>query len=160
MYFKSSSYLFSLFVWGFSSHLRIHSHGEVTITGEGVQILTYAQHSWPLSSEGSLACHTYYDTGQPFIMVISEETWHSHLLPSFWQWSCHYLFLRLRSTVAGIRKPNFRLRGERSNRLSHRLGNLPFRSHLFKISRSESYRSRDGPKKLYTQYLLEFNSLL
>ena len=111
---------------GYSSHLRIHSYGEVTITGEGVQILSYAQHSWPLSSEGSLACHTYYDTGQPFMMVISEDPWHSHLLPSFWQWSCHYLFLRLRSTVAGIRTPNFRLRGERSNRLSHRLGNLPF----------------------------------
>ena len=26
-----------------------------------------------LSSEGSLACNTYSDTGQPFIMVISEE---------------------------------------------------------------------------------------
>ena len=39
------------------------------MTGEGLQILTYARHSWPLSSEGSLACHTYCDTGHPFIMV-------------------------------------------------------------------------------------------
>ena len=30
-------------------------------------------HSWPLSSEGSLACHTYCDTGHPFILVISED---------------------------------------------------------------------------------------
>ena len=30
-----------------------------TITGEGLHILTYARHSLPLSSEGSLACHTY-----------------------------------------------------------------------------------------------------
>ena len=29
---------------------------------EGLKILTYAQHSWPLSSEGSLACHIYCDT--------------------------------------------------------------------------------------------------
>ena len=29
------------------------THGNVTITGEGLQILTYARHSWPLSSEGS-----------------------------------------------------------------------------------------------------------
>ena len=50
--------------------------------GEGLQILTYAQHSWPLSSEGSLTCHTYCDTGHPFIMVISEDPWNSHLLPT------------------------------------------------------------------------------
>ena len=36
----------------------------VTITGEGLQILTYTRHCWPLSSEGSLSCHTYCDTGQ------------------------------------------------------------------------------------------------
>ena len=33
-----------------------------------------------LSSEGSLACYTYCDTGHPFIMVISEDPWHRHLL--------------------------------------------------------------------------------
>ena len=31
-----------------------HSFGEVTIAGEELQILTYAMHLWPLSSEGSL----------------------------------------------------------------------------------------------------------
>ena len=41
----------------------IHAYGDVSITGEGLQILTYAQHSWPLSSKGSLACHTYCHTG-------------------------------------------------------------------------------------------------
>ena len=49
-------------------------------------------HSWPISSEGSLACHTYKNTGHPFIMVISGDTWHSHLLPSVWQWSCPWCF--------------------------------------------------------------------
>ena len=44
-------------------------------------IFTYARHSWPLSSEGSLTCHTYCDTGLRFIMVISEDPWHAHLLP-------------------------------------------------------------------------------
>ena len=48
-------------------HSRIfHSYGDITITSEGLQILTYARHSWPLSSEGSLACHPYCDTGHPF----------------------------------------------------------------------------------------------
>ena len=42
------------------------SHRDVTITGEGLQILTYARHLWSLSSEGSLACHTYCDMGHPF----------------------------------------------------------------------------------------------
>ena len=99
----------------FSSHSRIfHLHGDVIITGEDLQILTYARHSWPLSSEGSLACHIYCDTGHPFKMVISEDPWHSHLLPSVWQWSCHYLFLRLRSVANGDRTPIARTRGERS----------------------------------------------
>ena len=40
---------------GFSSHLRIfHLFGYVTITGEGLQILTYTR------SENSLTCHIYY----------------------------------------------------------------------------------------------------
>ena len=44
-----------LFVWGFTSHSRFfHIYGDVTITGEGLQMLTYARHLWPLSSEGSL----------------------------------------------------------------------------------------------------------
>ena len=30
---------------------------------ERLQILTYAWNFWPLSSEGSFACHTYCDTG-------------------------------------------------------------------------------------------------
>ena len=48
----------ALFVCCSSSHSKIfHSYGDVTITGEGLQILTKAWHSWPLSSEGSLECH-------------------------------------------------------------------------------------------------------
>ena len=76
----SGSYFY--FVWGLSSNLRIfHTYGAVTITGEGLQILTYARQWWPLSSEGSLVCHTYSYTGHLFIMVISEDPWYSHLLP-------------------------------------------------------------------------------
>ena len=43
-----------LFVCLFSSHSRIfHSYGDVTIDGEGLQILTFAPHLWPLSSKSS-----------------------------------------------------------------------------------------------------------
>ena len=66
----------SLFVclWFYVPLENFHSYmyEDVTITGEGLQILTYARHSWPLSSEDSLACHTFCDTGHPFMMVISE----------------------------------------------------------------------------------------
>ena len=89
----------SLLVCGLSFHSRIlHSFGDVIISGEGLKILAYARNSWSLSSEGALTCHTYCDTGHRFKMVISEDTWQSHLLPSFWQCSCRYLFL--------IRTPN------------------------------------------------------
>ena len=96
---------FCLFVWGFSSHLRIFIHIE------GVQIFTYALHMWPLNSEGSLACIIYCDPGHPFKMVIFEDPWHSHLLSSVWQWSYHHLFKRLRSVSAWIRTANLPLTG-------------------------------------------------
>ena len=38
---------------------------------------------------GYITCHIYCDTGYPFIMVISQDPWHLHLLSSAWQWSCH-----------------------------------------------------------------------
>ena len=79
----------------FSSQSRIfHSFGDVTITDEGLLILVYAWHSWPLSNEGSLVCHTYCDTGHPF-MWSSPTTNNTHLLLNNWQWSCHYLFSNL-----------------------------------------------------------------
>ena len=50
------------FVWFILSHSRIfHSYGDVIIAGEGLKILTFARHLWPLSSEGSLACYIYCD---------------------------------------------------------------------------------------------------
>ena len=88
---------------GFSSHSQVfHSYGDLIITVEGLQMFSYTRHSWQLSSEGSLACHTYCDTGHPFIKVISYD-------PCHWQWSCLYLFLRHESLVAWIRTPNLQL---------------------------------------------------
>ena len=83
--------LFACFFFRVFVQLRIfHSYGDASITGEGLQIiigeglqiLTFTRHSWPLNSESCLACHTYCDTGHSFIMVISEDLQHSHLLPS------------------------------------------------------------------------------
>ena len=84
--------LFVCFFVFFVPLSSFHSFGDITIAGEGLQILIHARHLWPLTTEGSLACHTYNDTGHPFLMVVSEDQWHSHLMPSIWQWSYHYLF--------------------------------------------------------------------
>ena len=101
-----------LFIFGvYRPTWAFRTYGDVTIAGEGLQIMTYARHSWLLRNEGSLAYHTYCDTGHPFIMIISEDPWHFTLL-SVWQWSCHYLFFRLRSVVTGDRDPISRTRGE------------------------------------------------
>ena len=43
-------------------------------------IYPYTRH-WSLSSECSLLNYTVCDTGHPFIKVIWEDLWHSHLLP-------------------------------------------------------------------------------
>ena len=67
-------FVFFFCLFGVLSHSRIfHSYGDVTIDGEGLQIFTYALHSWSLSSEGSLACQAYCDTEHAFIMVIFED---------------------------------------------------------------------------------------
>ena len=47
-----------------------NTYGDVIITSKGLPILIKARHLWPFSSEGSLTCHTYCDTGQPFKIVI------------------------------------------------------------------------------------------
>ena len=65
-----------------------HPNRNVTTTDEGLQTQTYSQHSWPVSSTGSLTCHTYSDIGHPFIW--SSPCWNSDN-PGVLQGSCHYL---------------------------------------------------------------------
>ena len=63
-----------LFGLGFMVPLEnFYSFGDFTITGERLQILAYVRYLGPLGSDVSLLCHTYCDTGHPFIMVISED---------------------------------------------------------------------------------------
>ena len=47
--------------------------------------------------------------GHLFIMVISEDPWHPHLMPSVLQWSCH-CFSDLGLSQLGFEHPTFRLR--------------------------------------------------
>ena len=96
---------------GFSSHLRIfHLYWDVTID-EGMQILTWR--SRPLSSKGSLVCHTYQycDMDTSFYMVFPDNSWLSNLLPSIWQWSCHYLVYWLRFMMTKLWSPTWDAKG-------------------------------------------------
>ena len=112
-------FIICLLVWGFSSHSRIfHSYGNVTITGEGLQILTYARHLWPLSSETSLACQT----GQPFIIVIFEDRDTQTYCLAFGSRAVTTCFNDLGLSRLVFEHPTFCLPGERSNRLRHRRG--------------------------------------
>ena len=66
--------MFSVCFWSFVPLQNFfYSDGNVNFTDEALQILTYNRHSRPLISEGSLACHTYCDRGDPFIIVMSED---------------------------------------------------------------------------------------
>ena len=101
----------SLFVclFAFSSNSRIyHSYVDVIMTGEGLHILTYDQHLWPLRSEDSLAYHTYCNTGHPFIKIIFEDRDTHTYCRAHGSGAVTTCF---RSVVAGIRTPNLPLAG-------------------------------------------------
>ena len=105
------------FVCGFTSLPKIfHSYGDVTITSEGLHILTFSRHSWPLINEGSLACHTYCDTVHHLRGPVT--------LPPVAVRSIVELSLlsRLRSVATEDRTRIVRMRGE-ALPLSHRGGN-------------------------------------
>ena len=61
---------------------------------------------------------TYCDRGLPFIMVISEDPWHSHLLLIVCSGAVTPCFNDFGMSRLGFEKPT--LRGERYNRLRHR----------------------------------------
>lgn len=65
--------LYQFVCLGFSPNSRIvYSYGDVT--SEGLQYLTYFWHSSPLSIKGCLACQTYHDTLDPFLMAVALTT--------------------------------------------------------------------------------------
>ena len=46
---------------------------KITITGEVLQTLTNARHSWPLISQNFLMCRYYYDTGHLRFTPVAER---------------------------------------------------------------------------------------
>ena len=85
---------YCMFIWSLSAHSREFftplETSPLPVKGCKCWLMFGTYDHW--AERVFLACHTYFDTGHPFIMFISEDPWHSHLLLSVWQWSCHYLF--------------------------------------------------------------------
>ena len=108
-------FLFVCLGW-FFSHSMLFSliYGDVTVTGERLQFFAYTRYSWPLSSESSLECHTYCDMGNPFMMVISKDPWHSHCCGAFSNGVLTTFFNDLRLSRLIFEHPTFPIRGERS----------------------------------------------
>ena len=104
-----------LLVCGFSYHLRsFHSYENVTIADVGLKIFTYSPHSWPLNSDGSLAYHTYCDTGHPFICHLRG---HVTLTITAERLAVKLSFYDLDLSRLRLEHPTFRQPGERSNPL-------------------------------------------
>ena len=117
-----------MFVW-FFSHSRIsHSYGDITITGEGFSnfdlcSVLMAIEQWGFYSVPHLLWH-----GASVYMVISEDPWHSYLLPRLSSGAVTTCFNDLGLSRLGFEHPTFRLWGERSKSQCHRRGhpNLTF----------------------------------
>ena len=77
----------------------------------------YARHSWSLSREGSLACHTYCYTGHPFIWSSQRTLDTQSYCRAFNSGAVTTCFYDLGLSRLAFEHPNFRLRGELSNAL-------------------------------------------
>ena len=108
-------FILLLFISGFSSHSKIfHSFGDVKYTLKGFKWL-----SLPFRSEGSSTCHTYYDTGQPFISHLRGPV---TLTPVAERLAVKLSLLVLITLVCpGDRTPISRLRGEWSTTIFYRV---------------------------------------
>ena len=95
-----------LFVWSFSSHSRIvHTFADITIVGEGLHILTYARHLWPLSSEFFSVPHLLWHGASVYNGHLRRPV---ALIPNAERLAVELsiIVLRVRSVAAGIRSPN------------------------------------------------------
>ena len=108
-----------VFIWSFSSHSIIfHLFGDVTIAGEWLQMLTYARHLRPLSSEGSLACHAFCDTWL-YNSYLRGPVKH---IPNAERLTVEQLLPVLTTKICSRLEFEHRLRGERWNPLCHQRG--------------------------------------
>ena len=95
------------FALGFTSHsVAFDSYGVVAIISEGLHILTYTTHPWPLSSESSIFnVSNLLLHGTTVYMIISEDLWHPCLSRAI---GIGAVTTCLRSVMTGDRSPRVR----------------------------------------------------
>ena len=95
------------FALGFTSHsVAFDSYGVVAIISEGLHILTYTTHPWPLSSESSIFnVSNLLLHGTTVYMIISEDLWHPWLSRAI---GIGAVTTCLRSVMPGDRSPRVR----------------------------------------------------
>lgn len=103
-----------LFVCSFKSSI-FHSYGNVTITGEEFQTLTYTRHSWSFRC-GIFSVSHLMRHGTSVNNGYLRRPVASHLLPCVWKWSCYYLFNNCRNRGSN---PEFLHARQTLYRLSH-----------------------------------------
>ena len=109
--------------WGFRPTQTFFTHMETSpLPVEGCKFLTYPRHSWPLSREGSSACHTFCDTGHPQ-KWLSPRTCDTHTYcRAFFSRAVNTCFNDLGLSRLEFEPHTFRLRDECSNQMRHRRG--------------------------------------
>ena len=120
---------FFLCVWFFvpldnSLLIRRHHHYRWRVA----IFFTYARDSWPLTSECSLACHTYCDAASVYNGHLRESMTPTPIAKRFSRGAAMTCFYDLGLSRLGFEYPTFRLRGERSNPLGQRRGMSPFKA--------------------------------
>ena len=88
---------YGLFVWCFRPTREIFIHLKTS----------------PLMMKGWIFWHLLVThSNERYLTAIPTATRANVLLPSVWQWICHFLLQRLTSVPTGDRTPIFRMRGE------------------------------------------------
>ena len=120
-------------------HSRIvHSYGNAAIASEGLQMLTYARHSWPLSWKGYLRATPTVTRAYTLYNGHLWEPWHTRCR-AFVNRAVTTLFLRLRSVAKGDRSSISFKWGVRSTSTTFRLhlkwlSPKRFKSHRFQMN--------------------------
>ena len=117
-------------LWNFSSRI-FHSYEDVTINDEGLQTMFSALHPWPLSRNGTLACHTFCDTGALFIWSYPRN-YDIHICSrTFGSGTFNFFVNDLGLSQLGFKHPSFFLYGKGSNRLRQAIENVILTNKIY-----------------------------
>ena len=106
-------FVFCLLFWVYRPTWEFFTHREKSpVPVKGYKFFTYAWYSWPLNSEGSLVCHTYCDTGHPFIWSSPRSRDTHKCCWAFGSWIVNTCFNDLGMSQTRFEHPKFHMWGK------------------------------------------------